>query len=77
MAENQSTKLSEQPEVVEIGNRVQEISARMAGFKGALDQHLETVDQDVGNSLAMLAGLAEYMQLELSAIGERLGGIKR
>lgn len=66
-----------QQEVAEIASRVQEIAARMAGFKPALDQHLEDVDQRVGNSLAMLAGLAGYVGDELGMIGERLSAITR
>lgn len=76
MAEINFTLLVQQ-EVADIASRVQEIAARMAGFKPALDQHLEDVDQSVGNSLAMLAGLAGYVGGELGMIGERLSAITR
>lgn len=72
MATTNNNKLTAQPTVEEIGNRICEIAARMAGVKPAIDQHLEEVDQEVGNSLAMLAGLSEYMSKELTMLGEQL-----
>lgn len=55
-----------------LANRVGEIASRMAGFKSALDSHVEDVDPAVGNSLSMLAGFSEYINIELGMIGERL-----
>lgn len=66
---DQSTDLST------LANRVGEIAARMAGFKSALDSHIEEVDKPVGDSLSMMAGLSEYINIELGMIGERLGAI--
>jgi hypothetical protein len=75
MAIHQFNKLSAQPTVEEIGHRVQEIGSRMVGFKSSLDYHLEGVDGDIGDSLAMLAGLSEYMSMELITLGEQLSVI--
>lgn len=75
MTADHTSKLSAQPKVEEIGNRVQEIANRLAGFKPALDSHLEDVDAEIGDSLAMLAGLADYVQIELTMIGEQLAAI--
>lgn len=72
MATTNNSKLTTQPTVEEIANRICEIAARMAGLKPAIDQHLEDVDLDVGNSLAILAGLSEYMSKELTMLGEQL-----
>lgn len=77
MATTNNNKLTAQPTVEEIGNRICEIAAQMAGFKPSLDQHLEDVDKNVGDSLAMLAGMAEYVQFDLSVIGEQLIAINQ
>lgn len=66
MATHESTNLSD------LAARVQQIAAQMAGFKPTLDNHQENVDKPIGDSLAMLAGMAEYIGAELGMIGERL-----
>ena len=43
MADNHSSKLSQQPEVEEIANRLQAIAAQLAGFKPTLDTAIEDV----------------------------------
>lgn len=69
MATHESTNLSD------LATRVQQIAAQMAGFKPTLDNHQENVDKPIGDSLAMLAGMAEYVGAELGMIGERLATI--
>lgn len=71
MATHESTNLSD------LATRVQQIAAQMAGFKPTLDNQQEHVDKAVGDSLAMLAGMAEYVGAELGMIGERLTTITR
>lgn len=71
MATHESTNLSD------LATRVQQIAAQMTGFKPTLDSHQEDVDKTVGDSLAMLAGMAEYVGSELGMIGERLATITR
>lgn len=69
MATHEFTNLSD------LATRVQQIAAQLAGFKPTLDSHQENVDGGVGDSLAMLAGLSEYIGGELGMIGERLTAI--
>lgn len=69
MATHESTNLSD------LATRVQQIAAQTAGFKPTLDSYQENVDKTVGDSLAMLAGMAEYVGAELGMIGERLTAI--
>lgn len=71
MITEQSTKNTTEA----LATRVQEIAAQLAGFKPTLDQYLEDVDQDIGNVLAMLGGMAEYVQRELTDIGGELTGL--
>lgn len=72
MAENHSSKLSQQPGVEEIANRLQAIAAQLAGFKPTLDTALEDVPAEICNMLALLGGLADYMNNELSLLAEQL-----
>jgi hypothetical protein len=75
MATFNSSKLSAQQEVVDIAERLLMIAAQLAGFKPTVGGLLEDVDKDVGDSLVMLAGMADYVQIELGMIGERLTAI--
>ncbi|WP_443691095.1 hypothetical protein [Pseudomonas sp.] len=72
MADNHSSKLSQQPEVEEIANRLQAIAAQLAGFKPTLDTAIEDVPAEIGNTLVLLGGMADYMNNEISTLAERL-----
>lgn len=72
MANEQFIHLSAQPEIVDTANRIQAMAAQLAGFKPTLDCALEDVPVGVGNTLAMLGGMADYMNIELSILAERL-----
>ncbi|MEB0078278.1 hypothetical protein QN386_10415 [Pseudomonas sp. CCI3.2] len=72
MANEQFTTLPQQPGVEEIANRLQAIAAQLAGFKPTLDTALEDVPADIGNTLVLLGGMADYMNVELSILAERL-----
>lgn len=76
MATENDSKLSYQQEVESLAQRVMEIAARMAGFKPLLDSAQHDVDQETGNTLALLAGAAGYMQDDLMRIGEQLSAMQ-
>lgn len=72
MATNHSSKLSQQPGVEEIANRLQAIAAQLAGFKPTLDTAIEDVPAAIGNTLVLLGGMADHMNNEISTLAERL-----
>ena len=74
MAVNNS-KLLDQQTVVEFGDRLQALAAKLAGFKPALIGFVDDVPGDIGNQLALLAGMADYMNQEICSIGESLASM--
>jgi len=72
MAIDHSNLLNQQPEVVQIADRLQAIAAQLAGVKPILDNTLEDVPAEAGNTLALVAGLVDYTQKDLSSLAELL-----
>lgn len=68
------TTSSELPDIV---NRLHSIAAQLAGFKPTIAGLLEGVDKDVGDTLALLGGMAEYLNNDLATIADKFERLAR
>lgn len=64
-------------ELPEIANRLHSIAAQLAGFKPTIGGLLEGVDKDAGDTLALLGGMAEYINNDLATIADELERLAR
>ena len=51
---------------------VQTCALPISGFKPTLDTAIEDVPAEIGNTLVLLGGMADYMNNEISTLAERL-----
>lgn len=65
------------PELSESANRIHSIAAQLAGFKPTIAGLLENVDKDVGDTLALLGGMADYLNNDLATIADKLERLAR
>ncbi len=64
-------------ELTENVNRIHSIAAQLAGFKPTIAGLFDAVDKDTGDTLALLGGMAEYLNNDLATIADKLDRLGR